>query len=303
MPLTARTPAEISIVIPAVNGWADLDRCLSAIDGERASTAIEAIVPERCGEEVRGLAARKFPWARIIPVSAETTIPQMRAAGIREARSPTVAIVEDHTIVRPGWARDMVEARTDETRVVGGGLVNAATDSIVDWAAWLCEYSHLAGPAPVGVVDSMHGNHTAYDRQLLEEHRDIVESGKWEDALHSAIQRKGVTLWSRPDIVAGHEKHYSVGEYTSQRFLYSRAYAAMRTSGATGLRKFVYGLLAFTLPPILLYRIVNRVWRGRLYRSHLLPSLPLLVIFVVSWALGEIAGAWFGDGGALAKVA
>jgi len=297
------THPEISIVIPAVNGWPDLDRCLAAIDPERTATPLEVLVPERCGERVRELSARKYPWARIIPVAQDTSIPQMRAAGINEAISPTVAIIEDHIVVRPGWARAMVDARTDAARVVGAGLVNTATDSVVDWAAWLCEYSHLAGPAPTGSVDGMHGNHTAYDRQLLLEHRDVVESGKWEDALHNAIRQKGITLWSRPDIVAGHEKHYTVVEYITQRFLYSRAYAAMRTSGASALRKLVYGLLAFTLPPVLLYRIVTRVWRGGLYRSHLLPSLPLLVIFVVSWALGEIAGAWFGDGGALAKVA
>ena len=303
MDLNGAVSPEISIVIPAVNGWADLDRCLSALERERPTTEIEVIVPERCGDKVRRLSAQKFPWARIIPVSSETTIPQMRAVGIKEAHAPTVAIIEDHTVVVPGWARQMVNARTDQERVVGAGLVNTATDSIVDWAAWLCEYSHLAGPAPVGAVDGMHGNHTAYDRRLLVEHRDVVESGKWEDALHNAIRQNGVELYSRPDIIAGHEKHYTVGEYTSQRFLYSRAYAAMRASGATPLRKFVLGLMAFVLPPVLFYRIVSRVWRGRLYREHLLPSLPLLAIFVVSWALGEVAGAWFGDGGALAKVA
>lgn len=295
--------SELSIVVPAVNGWADLDRCLSALDGERARTSLEVLVPERTGEAVRNSATEKYPWARIIPVGKDTSIPQMRAIGIDDARSPTVAIIEDHIVVRPGWARAMTDARTAEARVVGGGLVNTATDSVVDWAAWLCEYSHLAGPAPEGRVEGMHGNHTVYDRQLLLDHRAVVQSGKWEDALHDAIRRGGVTLWSRPDIVAGHEKHYTVGEYTTQRFLYSRAYAAMRTKDSGAAKRLVYGLTAFALPPVLLYRIVTRVLRGGLYRSHLVPSLPFLAIFVVSWALGEIAGAWFGDGGALARVA
>ena len=44
----------------------------------------------------------------------------------------------------------MIAARTDEARVVGGGLFNAATDRVVDWAAWLCEYNHLAEPMPAG---------------------------------------------------------------------------------------------------------------------------------------------------------
>src|SRR5688572_27228380 len=70
--------AAISIVIPSVNGWPDLDRCLGAVGAERAGTPLEALVPERCGPAVRDAAAKKYPWARILPVDTNTTIPQMR---------------------------------------------------------------------------------------------------------------------------------------------------------------------------------------------------------------------------------
>jgi hypothetical protein len=301
--MTAGTGAPaLSVVVPSVNGWADLDRCLGALERERADTSMEVLVPARCGLVVLEASVRKYPWARHIPVDVTTTIPQMRAIAFRRAQAPKVAVIEDHVIVRPGWSRAMIAACTPEARVVGAGLVNTATDTMVDWAAWLCEYNHLAAPPKAGAVDGIHGNHTVYDRELLRELRDVAESGRWEDALHSAARAKGVTLWSRPDIVAGHEKHYTVGEYTSQRFLYSRAYAAMRTSGAGPAKRLISGGIAFALPPVLFYRIVSRVWRGGLYKDHLAASLPLLALFVCSWGLGEVAGAWFGDGGALAKV-
>lgn len=294
---------ELSVVIPSVNGWADLNRCLGALEHERASVRLQVLVPERCGAAVANQTIQRFPWARVIPVPVATSIPQMRAIGIAEAQAPSVAIIEDHVIVREGWARAMVEARTNEARVVGAGLDNTARDNIVDWAAWLCEYNHLVGAVPSGAVEGLHGNHTVYDRALLTEFGSVVASGRWEDALHSAFRDRGIVLWSRPDIVAGHEKHYTVAEYTTQRFYYSRAYAALRVSGAGIARRVMYGLMAFTLPPLLFYRIVSRVWRGRRYRAHLIPSLPLLLLFVCSWGLGEVAGAWLGDGGALAKVA
>jgi hypothetical protein len=295
--------AAISVVVPSVNGWADLDRCLAALERERDATPLEAVVPERCGALVRDAAARRYPWARIMPVPATTTIPQMRALAFREATAPVVAVIEDHVIVPEGWAEAMIRAIMSGARVVGGGLVNAATERTVDWAAWLCEYNHLAVPMASGAVDAMHGNHTAYDRTLLSEFRAVAESGRWEDALHAAMREKGITLCARPDIVAGHRKHYTVTEYTTQRFLYSRAYAAMRTASVGIGRRFLYGAAGFALPPVLFVRIVTRVWKGGLYRSHLVPSLPLLALFVCSWGLGEVAGAWFGDGGALAKVA
>ncbi len=293
----------LSVVIPAVNGWPDLNRCLAAIEAERADVDLQVLVPERCGESVRREAGQRYPWAQLIPVPLDTSIPQMRAIAFRKASAPTVVVIEDHIIVPRGWANAMLNAVSPEARVVGGGLVNAATDGVVDWAAWLCEYNHLAGPMPAGRVEGIHGNHTAYDRALLNEHMNVAESGQWEDALHAAMKQSGVVLWSRPDIVAGHEKHYSVGEYLAQRFYYSRAYAAMQTKNAGAARRLASGLFAFALPPVLFLRIVSRVWKGGLYREHLLGSLPLLALFVSSWGLGEVAGAWFGDGGALAKVA
>lgn len=293
----------LSVIVPSVNGWPDLNRCLAALDRERAATSLEVLVPERCGASVRESLARHYPWAVVLPVDTTTTIPQMRALGFRSAHAPAVAVIEDHVIVTSGWARAMLEARATGARVVGGGLVNTATDTRVDWAAWLCEYNHLAAPMRAGQVEGIHGNHTLYDRELLRQFRDVAESGRWEDALHGAIRDAGIPLWARPDIVAGHEKHYTVREYVTQRFLYSRAYAAMRASGTGVVRRLVYGAIGLALPPLLFYRIVSRVWRGGLYRRHLVPSLPLLALFVCAWGAGETVGAWFGDGGALAKVA
>lgn len=299
--MSAVIPA-LSVVVPSVNGWQDLAGCLAALDQERAGLSLEVLVPERCGPAVRDAAARSFPWARLLPVPAGTTIPQMRAQAFAAASAPTIAVIEDHVLVPAGWARQMVAARSDGIRVVGGGIVNAATERTVDWAAFLCEYSHLVAPLTAGPAEWLTGNNTAYERALLEECRDVVDAGRWEDVLHQAFRRKGVVLWCRPDIIAHHKKHYTVAEYVSQRFLYSRAYAGARASGASLGRRLVLGLLALALPPVLLTRIVSRIWRSGAHRAELGRSLPLLAVFVSAWGLGEVAGAWFGEGDALAKV-
>ena len=293
----------MSVVIPSVNGWPDLERCLTALEAEATSVSLEILIPERCGTAVREAVHARFPWATVLPVTPDTTIPQMRAAGMMAARAPSVAVIEDHVLVSRGWAAAMLAARTDTAQVVGGHLVNTATDTVVDWAAWLCEYHHLANPMPAGSVPGLHGNHTVYDATLLHRFRHVVATGQWEDALHKAFQVEGISLWSRPDIVAGHCKHYTVKEYTTQRYFYSRAYAAMRARTMSPASKVAYGAVAAALPPVLLLRIIRQVRASESYRPYLTRSLPLLLLFVCSWAVGEMVGAWFGDGGALAKVA
>ena len=296
----------LSVVVPSVNGWQDLEGCLQALELERSTVALEVIVPERCGERVRGALAERFPWVQLLPVSVDTSIPRMRALAFERAIAPTVAVIEDHVLVPTGWAQQMLNARSGDVRAVGGTLVNAATESTVDWAAFLCEYSHVFMPLTPGPADWLMGNNASYERALLTECRDTWLTGRWENVLHDTMKQRGVVLWCAPDIVVQHKKHYTVGEYTSQRFLYARAFAADRMDGQRGMpgliRRLLYGAAAAALPPVLFTRIVLRVWKSRLHRRELLQSLPLLLLFVVAWGLGEMAGAWFGDAGAMAKV-
>ena len=254
-------------MVPSVNGWADLEGCLTALQRERDHVGVEVLVAERCGDMVRAAVARQFPWVRVLPVSPETTIPQMRARCVRDASAPTVAVIEDHVLVPPGWARAIITARAGDVRVLGGGVENAATERTVDWAAFLCEYSHLLSPQTAGASEWLTGNNTAYDRTLLLDLIGLLDAGRWEDAVHASLREQGVTLWARPDIVVGHKKHYTVAEYTSQRYLYARAYAAARAAGTGVMRRVAYGAFALALPPVLLFRIVNRVWATGRHRG------------------------------------
>lgn len=296
------SPAELSVVIPSVNGWGDLDCCLSALSPEREAVRLEVLIPERCGESVRQALSEQYPWAHVLPVSPGTPIPAMRALAFRQATAPTVAVIEDHVLVPSGWARTLLEARAAGARVIGGAIVNGATGRLVDRAAFLCEYSQLIQPLPSGPATWLTGNNTAYDRALLQEFREMLDAGCWEDALHQAFRERSVELWRRSDLVARHKKHYTVGEYVSQRFLYSRGYVGLRLRPAGFPRRLGYGLLAFGLPPLLLARIVSRAWQSPSHRADLIPAMPLLLLFVGSWALGEVVGAWFGPKDALARV-
>ena len=219
-----------------------------------------------------------------------------------QAKADSVAVIEDHVIVPEGWAAQLLTAQARGEEVVGGSVDNAATARLVDWAAFLCEYSQLLPPLPEGPVPGLTGNNTVYRRSLLEKHRDVTRAGRWENYLHDALRRDGVVLYQRPEIRVGHKKHYTVWEYFSQRFLYARSYAGVRVEGASPSRRLLYGLAAFALPPVLFLRVVRTVWRKGRHRSELLRSIPLLTLFVSSWGLGEVVGYWFGAGDALSKV-
>ena len=290
------------MVVPSVNGDADLVDCLAALEAEAVRVPLEVLVVDRVGASVRRTVAERYPWVRLVDAAPGTSIPTLRAMGFAQARAEVVGVIEDHVHVPPGWAEQMLAAQRRGEHVVGGAVVNAATDRLVDWAAFLCEYSHLLPPLAGGSVTRLTGNNTTYRRELLDRFREAVTSGRWEDHLHEVMRRHGVQLFCRPEIVVQHKKHYSVREYMVQRYLYARSYAAARVAGRSVIQRLGYGAAAALLPPLLLARIAARAWSRPPYRGVLVRSLPLLAVFVSAWAAGEMTGAWGGGGDALSRV-
>ena len=292
----------VSVVIPAVNGLERLDIVLAALEGERGSAELEVLVVSRLGPEFEDRVARAWPWVKVLPVDASTPIPQMRARAFAEARAPLIAVLEDHGVVPPGWVGVRRAAAASTGAVVGGPVSNLATRTLVARAAFLCEYSHCLPPGPAGESDWLPGNNVAYPAQALLPHVSIAAQGGWENEIHTAIRRTGGRLVFVPGMLAGHDMPFTFWGYFSQRYLYARSYAGNRVRGAGFALRAAYAGATLALPVLLLTRITRNVWRSPTYRSSLPMSLPLLGLFVVAWAAGEVFGYLAGSGDALAKV-
>ena len=97
----------LSVVIASVNGMPYVARCLDAL--ARNAPEAEVIVADATDEATRAEVAERFPTVRLIEADGAATVPALRAAGIAAARAPYVAVIEDHCLVRPGWASRIVE--------------------------------------------------------------------------------------------------------------------------------------------------------------------------------------------------
>ncbi len=296
------TGPALSVVVPSVNGWHDLEGCLAALAAEAGDVPLEVLLPDRLGEELRRRVEAAYPAVRVLPSGPDATIPELRALAFSQATAPAVAVIEDHVLVPRGWARAMLAALERGEDVAGGAVENAATASLVDWAAFLCEYSQLLPPIPAGEVAGLAGNNVVYRRTVLARAEAAWRAGRWEDHLHAELRRSGVLLHQHPEIVVGHRKRYTAGEYLAQRFLYARAYAGLRLADAGVARRFGYGALALALPPVLFGRIVRTLLAKGRHTRELGRTWPLILVFTVAWGLGEVAGAWLGGGDALRHV-
>lgn len=202
----------------------------------------------------------------------------------------------------PDWFDKMFKAHTSTYAAIGGAVENGATESIVDWSVFFCEYSHCMRPIPAGVVNDIPGNNASYKRWALNKCRDRLEEGVWENFLHATLKERGIELFSEPSIVLYHKKSFGVMEFLSQRYHYGRSFAAMRTAGAPLGKRLFYICFAPMLPALLLPRIARYVFTKRRFLKEFSLAMPLLMMYTVSWAAGEFCGYLWGPGRSLEKV-
>ncbi len=292
---------DISVIVPLVNSLEDVRGALAALRRQEGAN-LEPVVIDRLGGEVRRQVKAEFPEITLIETDRDATIPQMRALGFAQARAPVIAVIEDHVIAPDGWARRLVEAIAAGADVVGGPIENAAVETQVDWAAFLCEYSATLPPLPGGESDWLPGNNVAYRAETLRRYQSVIDEGKWENRLHDAMRADGVKLILLPDLIVGHKMHYTFNLYLSQRYLYARSYAGARVREKPIPVRLAYGAAAFALPALMFVRTIQRVVKKGRHVERLWPSLPMLAAFTCSWGAGEVVGYWFGAGNALSKV-
>jgi hypothetical protein len=189
------------------------------------------------------------------------------------------------------------------TAAVGGCVENGVTDRPLDWATFLCEYSFFLPPVTEGIATVLPGMNVAYRRSVLAEVDDEqLRNGFWETTVHPLLLRQGRRLYSSNRIRLFHCKRFSLRLFCQQRYVYSRYYAALRFGRNQRLRRCAAFLLTPLLPGLLLWRMVRECRRKQLPAGTLVSSIPALGVFVIIWALGEMAGYALGSGAALARI-
>jgi GT2 family glycosyltransferase len=299
---TATAP-RLSVVIASVNGPDYLEACLEALGRQRGGIDAEVVVADCCGPAVAERIARTYPHVRLHSFAERLTVPQLRAFAINASRGDVVVMTEDHCVPTEDWYQRILEAHERLPHLaIGGTIDNAATERLVDWAVFLCEYSEFVSPMRAGVVAALPGPNVSYKRAAIPLMQGLLDEGHWENVLHGRLQERGFPLYLEPSIRVLHRKFFGLGEFLSQRYHYGRGFAGVRVQGAPAAKKAVFAAGAAALPPLILSRIARRLFGRARHRVIYLKSLPLLVLFTLSWTLGEMVGYVSGPGDSLSKV-
>jgi GT2 family glycosyltransferase len=293
------SPPEISVVVASVNGFPYLGACLDAL--QATAPWAEVVVADSTDEPTRERVREGWPAVALLPSEGRASVPALRARGIAAAAAPYVALIEDHCVVRPGWAAGLLAHHRLGRPVVGGPIANAVSRRARDRAAFYCEYSAFLEPVTEGPAYDLPGMNVSYDRTAIDAMQDLLDEGRWETWLHPRLRERGIPFWMDPALTIDHAKDFGLREFTSQRYHYARSYAGER-SEQLGPRRLAYALGTPLLPLLLGRRILGNVRRsGEDGRSAALAA-PLVAWYLSVWAAGEAVGYLAGGGDSLLEV-
>jgi hypothetical protein len=297
----------ISVVLGRVS-TEDTDRVIEtieALDPAVGGEPCEIVISDRLQDKLTDRIRRDYPLVKLIDCPAEMSLPEMRALAYEASTAPIVAVTEDHCVPTPGWAKTIKAAFDQggpELVAVGGSVVNGVTDTGLDWATYLCEYSFFSPPVAEGESAVIPGMNVAYRRSALQSvPRDLLTSGFWETTVHPVLLERGGRFLSLNELVMLHKKRFSWRLFASQRFIYSRYYAGRRFGEAALPKRLAASLASLALPPLLLVRAVQAARRKGLGREMWRATPYLLPLYCI-WAIGESVGALRGPGRALAMI-
>jgi glycosyltransferase involved in cell wall biosynthesis len=278
----------ISIVIASRNSGSSLLQCLQALASVSENGA-EVIVVDNSAEvaEVLPQSLRKM---KLIRAGKEKLIPQLWEIGIQHASGDIVALTTAHFVPENDWVHQILRAHEGPHAGIGGAIENEPHAGIVSRAIYFCRYSAYMLPFTAGSVKDFAADNASYKRAALDKYETARSRGFWEAAIHAQMVKDGLELSLDPRIVVRHHQSFSFLGFMRQRFLHGRQYGADRAKDFSMLRRLAHIVSSPLIPAIFLWRITRRVMTRKRSWGEYLPALPVMMLFLLSWAAGELLG-------------
>jgi len=286
----------LSVIVAAHNSKRELLMCLSALLEQyclKELSKYEIIVVGCLNDDVKKHVEQKFPLTKTLQVPTPVSVPCLRSIGIKESKGDILALLEDHCIPENTWVQSILRNHLAGNPVVGGAVENGCVKKITDWAVYFFEYSAFMNPVISGKVMILPGNNISYERSVIQYFDDLLEKNLWESFWHERLVRKGVPLFSAPDMIVFHNRSFRIMKFWYTSFIHGCNHAVTR-SHRSRIVKILWILSALFLPFILTFRVGNRVFKKQRYIKEFLISSPVIFWFYIAWVAGEINGTFTG---------
>lgn len=221
--------------------------------------------------------------------------------GIRQARAPIVALLEDHCIVLPGWANALVEAHKEPWGAICGEVLNGNPGLGLSNAEFLTARNiRWQSPAERRQLPMIDGHNSAYKRDILLSYGDQLEMMlRAEAVLLFKMQEDGYKLLLEPAAKYIHVNEASFDTLPSTLFYWHRVFG--HTRALVFHWSPVQRLIRLVMLPLLPWWhcantliFIFKKRRDQLWMFT--KNLPLILFLHYCSSAGQMMGLLFGEG-------
>jgi glycosyltransferase involved in cell wall biosynthesis len=281
---------KLSIVIGANNARASIRECLTVLNHQAQGRPVEIIVVDNSTDGTAEIVSKQFPHLKLVRSPESSFIPELWEVGMRESRGEIVAITTAHCVPHKNWIEEVIKAHESPYSGIGGAIENDQSAGPIDWAIYFCRYSLYMLPFKERFVEDFAGDNASYKRWAVDQCTQVRRNGFWEPFVHAELVKAGLKLFVTPNIVVDHKRSFTLPGFMNQRFWHGKQFGSERASRLSGLQRLLYILASPLIPFLFLLRISRRVLAKKKHVEKYLMTLPILMLFLISWAIGEMSG-------------
>jgi len=279
------------VIVAARDPAAALGPCLHALAPQMAGQPVECVVVGPAGVRAEQLAADLGATARSVQAGSGALVPELWSMGIAATEGSIVALTVADCIPGPGWVAKILAAPWESIDALGGGFDVAEPARWRDRAALYLRYWSFPRSGGRSDVDDLAADNVAYRRSSLMKCEETWRDGFWEPPVHRRMRALGMRLVFDPGMWVVVRHSPSVRSFARQRFVHGWWFARQRLATLTPASQIVRILGAPLVPLVMLARICRALAvQGRLSPSRLIPALPLMTLYLISWSAGELVG-------------
>ncbi|MCI0467774.1 MAG: hypothetical protein L0Y57_12325 [Beijerinckiaceae bacterium] len=297
----------LSVVVAIVSDTTDprvdvsnLAGCLEAIARQTDPPSMEVIVSHLPDVEGLEVVKARYPSVKFLPVT-DARGPRetgggrehhdvLRARAMSISRGGLIALLEDHARPDPHWCANIVKAHEESYAGIGGAMDNLV-ERPLNWAVYFCDYGKYQNPLPEGEAHFASDSNVSFKRTALDKVRDSWAQAFREIIVNGALMALGEKIVLRRDIVVSQcRTGLRFWPAMRERYVWGRSYAATRNATLSLPMRLVLAMLSPVLPFLLTVRLARTAFERRRYIGKFLMALPLTVVLLASWSIGEGLG-------------
>jgi GT2 family glycosyltransferase len=284
---------KLSVIVASYESGRTIEACLESLRNQRTDWPFEVIAVDSGTDGAARLIEKRFPEVKLCRSSERKFCGAARNWAMGIARGEIVAFLDADCVARPDWVETLCAAHETVVPVIGGAIANGNPESLVGWAAYFCEFSRWMPGTPPQWLDDIAGANISYKRELFDRYGPFIEGTYCSDTeYHWRLGRDGIRLRFEPSSVVAHRNIERLRQFLGHEFDHGRSFGRVHRS-AKGFSFWTRSVKMAGVPLgilRMLAAITANIMKNRTYLPQFVAALPLLMLGVVFWSVGQGVG-------------